>query len=98
MSSTFTEGFGTNSNKKIPELPKNKCVLDFNKSENEILKEIAEIIKKEQSELEDEIQNQQDLIMNQGKPKYKPEVSDINQPTSKELFDFKSRLEVFLML
>lgn len=93
MSSTFTEGFGATSNKKIPELP-NKCVLDFNKSENEILKEIAEIIHKEQSELEEEIQNQQDLIMNQGKPKFKQEIVDIDQPTSKELYDFKSRLEV----
>ena len=93
MSSTFTEGFGTNSNKKIPELP-NKWILDFNKSEIDILKEIAEIINKEQTELEEEIQNQQDLIMNQGKPKYKPALSEIDQPTSRELFDFKNRLEV----
>lgn len=90
MNSTFTEGFKKDK-KLIPELPKNKCVLDFGKSEIEILKEIAEIINKETVELEDEIKVQQDLIMNPHKPKPVPEV--IEEPTPKELYEFKSRLE-----
>jgi hypothetical protein len=92
MSSTFTDGFSIDKGKFIPELPKDKCVLDFNKSEHEILNEIARIIENETGELEEEIQVQQDLIMNRGKPKIKPEA--IEEPSSKELFEFKSRLEV----
>lgn len=69
-------------------------MLDFEKSEIEILKEIANIIEREQTELEEEIQVQQDLIMNRGKPKPKPVPEVIEEPSSKELFEFKSRLEV----
>jgi hypothetical protein len=94
MSSTFTDGFSIDKGKFIPELPKDKCVLDFNKSEHEILTEITRIIENETGELEEEIQVQQDLIMNRGKPKTKPEPEAIEEPSSKELFEFKSRLEV----
>lgn len=94
MSSTFTDGFLREGNSKfIPEIPRDKWVLDFGKSEIEILKEIAKIIEKETQELEDEIQVQQDMIMNRGKPKVKPE--KVEEPSSKELFEFKSRLEVY---
>ena len=93
MISTFTEGFKQKeTNKIIPELPKNKWVLDFGKSEIEIVNEIAEIMKKETTELEDEIKVQQDLIMNPYKPKPVPET--VEEPSSKELYEFKSRLEV----
>ena len=96
MSSTFTDGFSVEKNKFIPELPKDKCVLDFNKSEHEILTEIARIIENETGELEEEIQVQQDLIMNRGKPKEqpKPVPLDVEEPSSKELYEFKSMLEV----
>ena len=94
MSSTFTDGFNVHHSKFIPELPKDKWVLDFEKSEIEILKEIASIIEREQTELEEEIQVQQDLIMNRGKPKPKPVPEVIEEPSSKELLEFKSRLEV----
>lgn len=70
-------------------------MLDFGKSEIEILKEITNIIQNETSELENEIQVQQDLIMNRGKPKEDiPEPEEIVEPSPKELFEFKSRLEV----
>ena len=95
MRSTFTDGF-QNSDQDIPKLPKDKCVLDFDKSEMEILKEIAELMKKEQEDLETRIQETQDSIFNHGKKKVapKPEPEVIEEPTPKELFEFKSRLEV----
>jgi len=94
MGSTFTDGFDVEQ--RLPELPKDKCVLDFEKSEIEILSEIALIIKKEQNELEDEIQVQQELVMNRGKPKVQPEEEQklIEEPSPKELVEFKNRLEV----
>lgn len=94
MSSTFTDGFAVGH--RIPELPKDKWILDFEKSEIEILKEIAEIIRNEQKELEEEIEVQQDIIMNRGKPRVKeePEAALIEEPSSKELYEFKNRLEV----
>lgn len=97
MSSTFTDGFGASTNKVIPQLPKDKCILDFGKSEIEILKEITEIIRNEQKELEEEIQVQQDLIINRGKPKQRIVPEEIEEPSSKELFEYKTRLEVRLL-
>ena len=97
MRSTFTEGFTWNSKMAIPELPKNKCVLDFSKSEIEILHEISKLIQSEQIELEKEINRHQCLIMNGGKDIPKETNEQIEEPTSKELFEFKSRLEVRLI-
>lgn len=94
MASTFTDGFGPSPSKVIPELPKDKCVLDFNKSEIEILKEIAKLISKETTELEEEIEVQKEMVMNRGRPKETPKPVVIEEPTNKELFEFKSRLEV----
>lgn len=94
MTSTFTDGFNDQPDKIIPQLPSDKWVLDFGKSEIEILKEITKIIHKETAELEEEIQVQQDLVMNRGKPKEEPKPEPIEEPSSKELFEFKSRLEV----
>ena len=96
LSSTFTDGFGPERNKEIPQLPQDKWVLDFGKSEIEILKEIANIIQKETTELEEGIQEQQELVMNRGKPKPKPEPEVVEEPSPKELFEFKSKLEVTL--
>lgn len=78
----------------LPKIPKDKCVLDFNKSEIEILKEIANIIKNETQELEDKIKYQQELIMNGGRPKTPEKQEVIEEPSNKELYEFKSRLEV----
>lgn len=94
MGSTFTDGFNK-PDKVIPQLPSDKWVLDFGKSEIEILKEITKIIQKETNELEEEIQVQQELVMNRGKPKEEPKPVEIEEPSSKELFEFKSRLEVW---
>ncbi|CAI2363532.1 unnamed protein product [Moneuplotes crassus] len=93
MASTFPNGFAGKSGKMIPQLPFDKCVLDFGKSEIEIVKEIAKIIEQETTELEEEIQVQQDLVMNRGKPKELPKPVEIEEPSTKELFEFKSRLE-----
>lgn len=98
FTSTFTDGFQVNHNKIIPEIPRDKCVLDFGKNEIEILKEIAKIIEKEQVELEEEIQVQQELIMNRGKPKQQPKPEVLEEPTPKELYEFKSKLEVSLYI
>ena len=65
-------------------------------SEIEILKEISKIIEKETSELEEEIKVQQELVMNRGKPKPPPVPEVVEEPSPKELFEFKSRLEVIL--
>ena len=94
FSSTFTDGFGIEKNMVIPQLPMDKWVLDFGKSEIDILKEITNIIQNETSELEQEIKVQQDLIMNKGKIREEPKPALIEEPSPKELFEFKSRLEV----
>lgn len=72
-------------------------MLDFGKSEKEILKEITKIMDNESTHLEEQIQKQQEIIMNGGKPVTPPEVEKpiIEEPSSKELFEFKNRLEVW---
>ena len=100
MSSTFYGSsicIGENGLPKLPEIPKDKCVLDFGKSEKEILKEITKIMDNESTHLEEQIQKQQEIIMNGGKPVTPPEVEKpiIEEPSSKELFEFKNRLEVW---
>jgi hypothetical protein len=70
-------------------------VLDFGKSEIEILNEIANIMKNETTQLEDKIKLQQECIMNGGRPQTPPEVEKVvEEPSAKELFEFKTRLEV----
>ena len=90
FSSTFVSNMECEG---LPEIPKDKCVLDFGKSEIEILHEISNLIKQETLELESKIQLQQDIIMNGGRPKSEDIVDQIEEPSAKELFEFKNKLE-----
>ena len=58
------------------------------------MKEISNIIHDETQELEDRIKEQQEILMNGGKPKTPPKPEVVEEPSSKELFELKSRLEV----
>lgn len=91
--SFYSTSTGFKQSNHTPELPSNKNVLDFGKKEIKILSGIKELMTKEQDQLLEEIEDLKKNLFEEAHSINADRVNAERPPTSKELKEYKNKLE-----